>query len=557
MKIKDKDINNLEVFLDKFNEENEEAFWGEAIPDHKLDLEFGNKIGNDPLKLERVVKQIWGFSSPNAWNNATCVSLSLWNTDETLHASVVKHINELLLGFKVAYNKTAAPEPSITKEKSLDELENNVDSSPYTVFWEIKKILPKNNDKKRCLEVILNALSNIQDDVEEHETSNYNSYFEPVDEDEPCYDELWSYQNHYVQLLEKVKANEAIAQNDFEYTCETEVHKPVGIVSIDYMSSDYNRHAHLSFLSEVYWNTPVKYQSQISVSFHKSLEQFDGLTEITFAIEHSKARNNTYDTPDIVQLLMDYGTPLWENSADIYKFNFILSTIEDMPKNGNKVKQWIATELSKKAKVSEVKTYLEFFLDRGFHFTLHHEKARKATIKAVMQTNSGAISACKRLAYFDGEDVHQAFVNCLNHSNPSVIHFAITGLSKQADLTSSIHHLKAFFLNNEQDESLLKETIIVFSPIDDPEVVKFLKPLKETYIEQQIREDLIGYYGHNMNADVDFNTYPEVDFDEFYSDMLWSFNLLPEDVHNIESYPNTIQGMNQLVLDHWKCKRTY
>ncbi|WP_028887281.1 HEAT repeat domain-containing protein [Tenacibaculum ovolyticum] len=556
MKFNKKNLNNIEDFLEKFSEKYScfyESFY-EIRKGRKLSVKIGKKIGSDLTKLEKINEQIWEFTSIYSWNFTSFLCSSLWNTDEVLHKDVSTFVNKILLNFNKVSDKKTEPEVKLKKEIDLKKLKKDVDASPYTVFWEAKSILPTNNDKEGCLEVILKALSNIDDDIDEHDTSNYNSYFEPVNEDEPCYDEHLEYQEHYINLLKKVKATKNITQKEFEYTSTIEVNKHIEVINIDTHESDHDGSYYISFLSSIYWDTPEKYRKNIHNSFHKSLDQFNNRSEKPISIELLKARNNTYDSLEIAQLLIDYANSLWENVNKIYKFNYVIEIINKMPLYGQEVKNGLANELEKKQKISEIKKYLDFLKESSFHFFMNHEKVKNSLIKKVSQTKGNRITVIQQLAYFNDEEVQQTFINCLNDSNPTIVYHAIKALSYQKNLALSIHHIKELFLNSDQLEYHLKNTIYVFSKIKNPLISEFLTPLKKVYIKDQIRDSVIYNYKVNINSDVNLNTLDKVDFNKFYSDMLWSFNLVPTDIYNINSYDHSINGMNQLVLDHWKCK---
>lgn len=557
MKFKKKNLNKIEEFLEKFSEKYScyyQSFY-EIRKGQKLSLKIGEKIGSDLTKLEKVTEQIWEFSSVYSLNFTSFLCSSLWNTDEVLHKNVSTFVNEILLNYNQVSEKKTELETAQEKEINLKKLKKNVDISPYTVFWEAKSILPTNNDKKGCLEVILKALSNIDEDIDEHGISNYNSYFKPENEDEPCYNEHLEYQKYYIKLLKKVKSAEIITQKEFEYTYTIEINEPTGVINIDTLNSDHDNSYYIEFLSSIYWDTPEKYRKNIYTSFHKSLDQFNNRPEKPTSIELLKARNNTYDSSEIAQLLIDYSSPLWQKDINkLYEFNYVIGIINKMPLYGQEVKEEFAKKLAKKEKISEIKIYLDFFIGNRFHFILNHEKVKNSLIKKVSQTKGNRITAIQQIAYFNDEEVQQTFINCLNDSNPTIVYHAIKALSYQKNLALSIHHIKELFLNSDQLEYHLKNTIFVFSKIKTPLISEFLTPLKKMYIKDQIRDSVIYNYKVNINSDVNLNTLDKVDFNKFYSDMLWSFNLVPTDIYNVNSYDHSINGMNQLVLDHWKCE---
>ncbi|PKH50269.1 hypothetical protein CXF68_05955 [Tenacibaculum sp. Bg11-29] len=552
MKLKKKNLNKIEEFLEKFSEKYScyyESFY-EIRKGRKLSLKIGKKIGSDLTKLEKINEQIWDFSSVYSWNFTSFLCSSLWNTDEVLHKNVSTFVNKILL----KHNQVSEKKTEQKKEINLKKLKKNVDISPYTVFWEAKSILPKNNDKEGCLDVILKALSNIDEDIGEHGISNYNSYFEPVNEDAPSYDEHLEYQEYYIKLLKKVKRIETVTQKEFEYTYTIEINEPTGVINIDTHKSDHDDSYYISFLSSIYWDTPEKYRKNIYTSFHKSLDQFNNRPEKPISIELLKARNNTYDSPEIAQLLIDYATPLWGKINELYKFNYVIKIINEMPLYGQEVKKELANELAKKEKISEIKKYLDFFKESSFHFILNHEKLKKSLIKKVSQTKGNRIIAIQHLAYFSDEEVQQVFINCLSDSNSSIVYQAIKALSHQKNLTLSIQHIKELFLNNDKLEYYLKDTIFVFSKIKDPVLSEFLISLKETYIKNIISDESWFYYKTNLKDDVNFNEYDTCHFDKFYSSTLNWFDLIPEDITNLDSYENNINGIIKLVLDYWKCE---
>lgn len=74
--------------------------------------------------------------------------------------------------------------------------------NPYDVFIEARKSLPliPAGQQDDLPVVLLEALDGIEEDVGEHDTSNFNVYFDQTEEEEPTYDELHDYRTHYRSL---------------------------------------------------------------------------------------------------------------------------------------------------------------------------------------------------------------------------------------------------------------------------------------------------------------------------------------------------------------------
>ncbi|TCI84854.1 HEAT repeat domain-containing protein [Tenacibaculum sp. M341] len=540
MKLKDTDLHTLEVFLENFNQKHN-TFGNNHKKGQKLYKQLAKRIADDPNKLKSVINQLWTFSSVESWNYIPFICAALWKTDESLHHQVIKFSNDLLLNYTYEKNKTAEIETNLTSLKTI------VDKNPYEVFLEIKKSLPKSKYKLASLELILRALQYIENDIEEHDTENYNQYFQPTNPQEPCYDELWNYQEHYKQLLEKTKKNEVIKEHELAYTANATAST---IKSKKISFTNYSYEKHLSFLSDIYWNTPIKYQDLISNSFYTSLEQFENIPEISVRIELSKAKTNTYDSEEVAKILMKHGKQLLNTAENISGFNYIIDIVEKMPQHNHKLKNCISTELAKKKVVSEVITYIDYFLEREFHFILEHENVRQHIIDSITQDTASAVQIVKRLTYFKSPEVHKVFIDLLNHSNSAVVMHATTGLTHQKNAVASLPYIEKLLLEND-NEDIMKHILIKFSNLNIPEVSAFLIPFKKTFIRNKIKESALMYYGIKIKDTTDFKTYTTVDFHEFYIEMLWSFNLVPKDIKKFDNYENTIKGMNQLVFDYW------
>lgn len=113
------------------------------------------------------------------------------------------------------YVEVGALEPVIPP-LDLTALTSAVSSRPYETFAEAQKLLV-DHPRADLLELLLRALDGIEADVDEHDAANYNAWFPPVDEDEPTYDALHDYREHYEKLLKSLERGKKLSAASLKF----------------------------------------------------------------------------------------------------------------------------------------------------------------------------------------------------------------------------------------------------------------------------------------------------------------------------------------------------